>query len=524
VTTGVTGAAGLPEPRPGDTAQPATGPDVFPRMNLGRRAFLRLAGASAAGAVATACSSGGSPVSSSSAAAGVLGGSSAAPSASGLPTGPPNWEALRTQLAGRLLRPGNNEFDTAKRVFNPLFDARNPVAVAKVSSPQDVQACLQAAAGRVTIAARSGGHSYAGYSMPEGGLVVDVSGLSKIDIQDGKAVIGAGAKLKDVYAALARAGRCLPAGSCPTVGIAGLTLGGGIGVLTRKYGLTCDHLESAQIITADGKLRTASGSSEPDLYWALRGGGGGNFGIVTEFTFDTDPAPNVTVFSLRFPAGSAADVLNAWQQWLPAMPPELWSNLVLSGGSPVQCRVGGCYVGGTSGLSTLLNNLVTNAGATPARTVRSLDYAGAMKYFSGSENRQSFAASSRIITAPVDAAKVTALAAGRTGMDLLIDGLGGAVSGPAKTDTAFWHRDALASVQVYAPATTKTEDKVLQSVADVVAGLAAAGADGGYVNYIDPALPDWKTAYYGDNTARLKQVALKYDPYNVFRFGQGVQS
>ncbi|MFJ1762066.1 FAD-dependent oxidoreductase [Amycolatopsis sp. NPDC088138] len=491
-------------------------------MDLDRRAFLRIAGVSAAGAVAAACSNNGSPVPVSSTAP------SSAPTSevptSRPPTGPPNWDDLRTRLSGGLLRPGSDSYDVAKHGFNPLFDSRNPVAVAQAATPEDVQACVQAIAGRLSLAARSGGHSYAGYSVPDGGVVIDLSGLKKVDVQGSKAVIGAGAKLKDVYAALGAAGRALPAGSCPTVGIAGLTLGGGIGVLARKYGLTCDHLSSAQVVTAEGKLVTASATSEPDLFWALRGGGGGNFGIVTEFTFDTDPAPNLTVFSLHFPAGSAANVLNAWQQWIPAMPPELWANLVLSGGSPVQCRVGGCYVGNAPALNTLLNNLTTNAGARPTqRTVRSLDYLGAMKYFEGSSDRQSFLGSSRIITAPVDAAKVVALAEGRTGTDLLIDGLGGKVGEPAKDATAFWHRDALASVQIYAQATAKNQAKVSQSVGEVVAGLAAAGAGGGYVNYIDPGLPDWKTAYYGDNAKRLQDVGKKYDPFNVFRFGQSVQ-
>ncbi|MFJ9783800.1 FAD-binding oxidoreductase [Amycolatopsis sp. NPDC101161] len=488
---------------------------------LDRRAFLRITGVSAAGAVAAACGPGSptTPAASSTPAAPATTG----PPTTRLPTGPPNWDDLRGKLTGSLLRPGTDGYDSAKRAFNPLFDGNNPVAVAKVTSAQDVQTCVQAAAGRLTLAARSGGHSYAGYSVPESGLVVDVSGMNKVEIRDTQAVIGAGAKLKDVYAGLAAAGRALPAGSCPTVGIAGLTLGGGIGVLARKYGLTCDHLSSAQVVTADGKLVTASATSEPDLFWALRGGGGGNFGIVTEFTFDTDPAPNLTVFSLHFPAGSATGVLGAWQQWIAAMPPELWANIVVSGGSPVQCRVGGCYVGAPAGLNTLLNNLTANAGARPTqRTVKALDYLGAMNYFSGSSARQSFVASSRIITSPVDPAKVVALADGRAGMDLLIDGLGGKVAEPAKDATAFWHRDALASVQIYAPATAKTRAKVAASVEEVVAGLAAAGAGGGYVNYIDPTLPDWKAAYYGDNAKRLGDVAKKYDPFNVFRFGQGV--
>ncbi|GAA4540610.1 FAD-binding oxidoreductase [Amycolatopsis samaneae] len=430
---------------------------------------------------------------------------------------------MRGKLSGGLVLPGDGGFDTAKRGYNPLFDGHTPAAVVKCVSAEDVQACVTAAARRLPIAARGGGHSYAGYSVPDRGLVLDLGKMSTVDVQGDRVVVGAGARLKDVYAALGRAGRSLPAGSCPSVGIAGLTLGGGIGVLTRKYGLTCDHLESARIVTADGKLRTASAQSEQDLFWALRGGGGGNFGVVTSFTFRTDPAPSVTTFSLKFPSGAADDVLNAWQSWVSAAPRELWSTLTISGGSPVQCRVGGCYVGGSAALAPLLNDLVSRSGATPtSRSARGMGYAAAMDYFSGSEDRESFVASSRIITEPVDGGKITELASGRSGTDLLIDSLGGAVSDVAPTETAFWHRKAIASVQVYARATAGNRDAVTRSVGEVVAGLATAGARGGYVNYIDPDLPDWATAYYGDNAARLKQVAKTYDPDGVFRFAQGV--
>jgi FAD/FMN-containing dehydrogenase len=432
---------------------------------------------------------------------------------------------LRGKVSGGLLLPGDSGYDQAKHVFNPLFDSRKPAAVAKCASPEEVQACVVAAASRVPIAARSGGHSYAGYSVPDGGLVVDVGPMSKVDVRsDGTMVVGAGARLKDVYAALEKAGRCLPAGTCPTVGIAGLTLGGGIGVLTRKYGLTCDHLVSAQIVTADGKLRTASAQSEPDLFWALRGGGGGNFGIVTSFTFSTDPAPSLSVFSLRFPAGSAAAVLGAWQQWLPDAQPELWSNIVISGGSPAQCRVGGCFVGGTAELAPLLDALVAKAGVQPtSRLLQAKSYAATMQYFSGSENRQTFAASSRIISKPLDdPARLVAVMNGRQGVDLLIDGLGGAVSKLSPTDTAFWHRTALASVQIYSQATTSNHATAEKTVSDIASGLAAIGVDGGYVNYLDPALPDWMTAYYGDNAKRLHEVAKTYDPGKVFGFAQAI--
>jgi FAD/FMN-containing dehydrogenase len=428
-------------------------------------------------------------------------------------------------MSGRLVRPDEHGFQTAKQLSNPLFDGRNPIAVAECATPEDVQACVTAPGGRVPIAPRSGGHSYAGYSAPEGGLVIDIGGLSKIDVQDDRVAIGAGARLRDVYAALGKARRCLPAGTCPTVGIAGLTLGGGIGFVTGKYGLTCDHLVSAHVVTADGKLRTASADSEPELFWALRGGGGGNFGIVTEFTFTTVPAPDVAVFSLRFPAGAANDVLHAWQQWVGSAPPELWTTIELSGGSPVRCEVEGCYVGDESQLAALLDTFVTSTRATPAaRTTRSLDYLEAVSHFAVSDKRVSFIGASRVIGSPVDAAKVTATIDSRPEIHLKMDSLGGAVASIGQHDTAFWHRGALAIAQVYASATTQNQGQATQSVNDVVAGLATAGATGAYVNYIDPVLPDWMNAYYGGNAARLKKIARTYDPNNVFHFPQSIQA
>ncbi|MFD6069092.1 FAD-binding oxidoreductase [Amycolatopsis lurida] len=469
-----------------------------------RRAFLKLAGAAVAGAAATACSAV-PPAQAPSSAPGT-----SLPPSTGV--APPDWAALRNKVS--LLLPGDSGYDNFKRVFNPAFDGLEPAAIAKCAKAEDVQNAVSAAARRVPIAARSGGHSYAGYSVPDGGLMIDLGGMSSVDVQGDRVVIGAGAKLKDVYATLGAAGRCLPAGSCPSVGIAGLTLGGGIGVLARKYGLTCDHLVSAQVVTADGEIRTASADSEPELFWALRGGGGGNFGVVTSFTFRTDPAPSaVSVFSLHFPAGSAEDIVAEWQRWLPEAPPELWANVVLSGGSPVGVRISGCHVGDSASLTPLLDKI----GGT--RTVKQLDYLGAMKYFSGSENRQSFVASSRILGEPADPAKLTSILKGRRGMDLLVDGLGGAVADIAPDATAFWHRKALGSVQIYSQADARNRSAAKDSVAEVVSGL---GLGGGYVNYIDPALPDWMTAYYGGNVTRLKQVAKTYDPDKVFGFAQAV--
>ncbi|KAA2264655.1 FAD-binding oxidoreductase [Solihabitans fulvus] len=437
---------------------------------------------------------------------------------------PPDWNALRGKVSGGLVLPGDPDYATARHGYNPLFDDRKPAAVARCATQADVQACVAVAAeSRLPVAARSGGHSYAGYSSPDDGLVLDLAGMADVQVrQDGTAVVGAGARLADVYAALAKAGRCLPAGSCPTVGVAGLTLGGGIGVLARKFGLTCDRLTSAAVVTADGTARTASADSEPELFWALRGGGGGNLGVVTSFTFATEPAPELAVFSLKFPAGAAADVLGGWQGWIANAPDELWANCVVhAGGSP---QVSGCFVGGSAGLNPLLDRLVAATTQPTNRFVRDQAYLDAMRFFAGDANapRESFVASARILGAPLsDPAAAVASLSGLSGVDLLFDGLGGAVARTPADATAFPHRSALASVQIYANAAGGAQ-RATQEVDQVRAALGNLLGPSSYVNYIDPTLPDWATAYYGGNLARLRAAAHKYDPNGVFAFAQGL--
>jgi FAD/FMN-containing dehydrogenase len=486
---------------------------------MDRRAFL-LAGV---GAVAAACSAGGGP-----SGAPAPTGSSVLPTTSGsVPPEPADWATLKSKVSGGLLRPGDAGFDTAYRGFNSLRDGRKPAAVALCKTPEDVQACVELARrSRTPIAAKSGGHSYAGYCVPENGLQVDLKGMAAVDVRpDGTVRIGPGAHLVDVYTELAKAGRCLPAGSCPTVGVAGLTLGGGIGVLSRKYGLTCDRLDSVTIVPADSRLVPATRSTDTDLFWALRGGGGGNFGIATEFIFSTDAAPQLTVFSLRFPAGSAANVLGAWQEWISRIPHELWTNLVITGGSPPTCRVGGCFVGSAGELNSVLAGFKP-AAKSMSRSVQEKSYLDAMKYFagSGSPSRESFVASSRIVPGPVaDPAAMVALVAGKPDTDVLLDSLGGAVAEVDPTATAFPHRKALASAQIYTRATA-TAERATAQVNDVRDGLGSMVGNTGYVNYIDPDMPDWASAYYGPNLDRLKTIAKQIDPDRVFNFPQAVPS
>ncbi|MCO1576522.1 FAD-binding oxidoreductase [Crossiella sp. SN42] len=488
---------------------------------MDRRGFLRLAGAGAAALATGACGAGAEAPPS-----GTTSATTTPPGTTGPPP-PPDWAALRAKVP--VLLPPEKDFTAAWSPFNAALQLPPPAALARCEIPEQVQECLEVARkSKIAVAARSGGHSYAGFSAPAGGLVVDVSPMREVRVQpDGTAVIGAGAKLADVYAGLARAGRALPAGSCPSVGIAGLTLGGGIGVLARKLGLTCDHLRTAQVVLADGSLRTASADSEQELFWALRGGGGGNFALVTQFEFGTVPAPGLTVFSLRFPAGSAASVLGAWQDWIGSAPPELWSICHLLGGTPPAAMVAGCYVGGAGGLNPLLDQLVSAAGARPTqRMAQPKGYLDAMRHFAGNGGgkREGFAAASRIVEHKIsNPDRVVGQVQGRK-MDLLFDGLGGAVGEIGVADTAFPHRKALASVQIYAPAERAEHARQLAAVTEVQSALTGLVGKGSYVNYLDAAQKDWARAYYGPNLDRLRAVATRYDPDGVFRFAQGLTS
>ncbi len=343
--------------------------DAVSALTMSRRKFLALCAVGTLSGIAAACQD--EPVKGSKATP------SPAPTRRPSPTRQPSptsadWSELSKSLQGTLIRPNSSYYSTAHQLFNPRFDYIHPAAIAYCVSPADVQTCI-AFAQRfgVPLAARSGGHSYAGYSTTTG-LVLDVSRMNTVtvDAGAGTANVGAGTRLIDVYAALAQYGLVLPAGTCPTVGIAGLALGGGVGVLGRKLGLTCDSLLAAQIVVADGRVLTCDTNHEPKLFWALRGGGGGNFGVVTSFTFRVYPVASLSLFTLNWPWSSAADVLDAWQNWAPQAPDELWSNCLFQAtsdkGAEPFVQVGGVYMGEATSLNVLLQPLINriNAGLT----------------------------------------------------------------------------------------------------------------------------------------------------------------
>ncbi len=538
-----------------DNALPASGnhQDVVSTANMSRREFLILGAMGTLSTLLIGCQGG--PSTSKPTATAIR--STPAPTATATDN---DWAQLASTLQGSLIRSDNPRYLTALQLFDPRYDSVRPAGIAYCASATDVQTCLAFARRfAVPFAIRCGGHSYAGYSTTTG-LVVDVTGMHgvTVDTTANTATIGAGTRLIDVYATLAGQGMILPAGSCPTVGIAGLTLGGGVGVLGRKFGLTCDNLLSAQVVVADGRVLTCDANHDPDLFWALRGGGGGNFGVVTSFTFRVHPLSTLSLFTLRWPWSSAASVVNAWQHWAPQGPDELWSNCVLltnsnKGASPI-VLVNGVYVGGVAPLNTLLQQLTGQINAAPISDyVSGAGVLDAMLYEAGCSGkgidqchlpiqnsqgqiaRDTSAVKSAYYTTALPSQAINNLINAierRQSSPVLGDGgigmdsYGGAINRVATDATAFAHRNALFSSQFSAswqasdPASVVAANhdwlnETWQSMNQYASGAA-------YQNYVDPDLTNWQQAYYGSNLPRLQRIKAAYDPNDFFHFAQSI--
>jgi FAD/FMN-containing dehydrogenase len=386
-------------------------------------------------------------------------------------TGPTSWSELAAATSGALLRPGASAWDAARVLRNARYDDADPHGILRVANPDDVAAGLAFARNtRTPVALRSGGHSYTGWSaggaagteVPRS-LVISTAALDSIRIAaDGTSVtVGPGAHLLDVYERLAVARRAIGGGSCGTVGIGGLALGGGLGVLVRSFGLTCDQLTGVTLVTADGRVHEVSASDEPDLFWACRGGGGGTLGVVTSLTFRTQAAPDLLMFEVVFPWAAAAAVVTAWQRWAPTADRRLWSSLKLLGGSlhPSGPRVAviGSWTGPKTGADVAVDTFVRDTGATPLRhTARATSYGGAMRAYAGNGARASEAATSSIGTRRLTPAQIRTLLGqvervssvhGVTEGGVALDALGGAVGDLGASDTAFPWRQALWTAQ-----------------------------------------------------------------------------
>lgn len=456
----------------------------------------------------------------------------------------PGRRTLRQVIRGHVFERGSPGFVRVAHIYNELFDRELPHAVARPVSEADVRAAVQWAVGRGEgLRARSGGHSYAGYSTLSDGVVLDLRNLNRISVdrRAGTATIGAGAQLIDVYSGLSRHGATIPGGSCPSVGITGVTLGGGMGLAGRAFGLTADHLVGAHIVTADGRLRKVDRHTDPDLLWALRGGGGGNFGVVTQLKFKVRRAPaNAAYFFASWPWSQASAALDAWQHWAPHTTEKLTSIFHLENdGGPTAVSADGQYLGSAGDLGHLLAPLRDIPGATVSTgtrgylplqmlwagcahtSLRSCHTTGAAP--GGTLQRASFRAKSDYVGRPLSGqARATLISAiERRGSEsgtgaILFDAYGGAINRVHSGATAFVHRDELFCMQYLTydgggSWLTDTHDRMRRHVS----GFA-------YQNYIDAALRRWQHAYYGANYRRLERIRREVDPHHFFAFPQAI--
>jgi FAD/FMN-containing dehydrogenase len=518
-----------------------------------RRTFIAGGTAALAAAATTACQGGNGGAGASSAAAGSGDGITSLSGVSA--SAPANWAALARDLDGPLIRPGDASWPTAHRLYNTRFDGLKPAAVAYVAHTDDIRTVLAyARAHRTKVAIRNGGHSYGGWSSGDGRLILDVSKLSKVRSSGGTAVVGAGAKLIDVYRALTAKGVTIPAGSCPSVGVSGLVLGGGHGVVSRAYGLTCDSLTQATIVTADGKQLVADATQNKDLFWALRGAGNGNFGVVTELHFRTHPAPQAVTGYLTWPWSKAAAVVKAWQEWGPSQPDEIWSSLHLSksaGGSPTVSVAAFCI--GTYGqLQNAVDRLADKVGA-PASSVslRRRSYEQAMEAYAGCSSfstdaqchlpgstpgrspqgklaRETYAAGSDFFDRSLSTAGIQTLlkqiqsVQGGAG-SIALTALGGAVNRVSPTATAFVHRRSRMLAQYIASWRAGTTGSAARTwLASAHRAMTPYASGAAYQNYADPTLKNWRKAYYGDALPRLTKLKKQYDPNGFFTYPQAL--
>ncbi|MEU4448576.1 FAD-binding oxidoreductase [Actinosynnema sp. NPDC050801] len=423
-----------------------------------------------------------------------------------------------------------------------------PREVARCSSAADVVAALALARDRGwPFAVRAGGHSNAGHSSTTG-LLLDLTPCDRIQVADDLVTVGGGVRIGRLSAALAAVGRLVPVGSCPSVGVVGAALGGGFGSHGRLHGLTCDALVSAEVVLASGRVVTASEPEEPDLFWALRGAGGGNFGVVTRATFRTVPARPRTHLRLAWDFGHAAALVRWWQRWAPDAPDAVSVELVALGPEfpdeePVAMLVGAAPD------RAAVDALVASFGVAPA-FAEVVDVSAADAVLRHATPHSAVAldpdgiplvhdrpgmstAKTEFFDRPLPDDVVADLLAHFVAdrehgelREIAFTPWRGAYGRIAPDATAFAHRDPAFlikhTVLVGPNGAARRGPEVLDRLAAAWAITHPWGTGRVYPNFPDPAQVDWLTAYYGANADRLRAVKAHYDPDDVFRFAQSV--
>ncbi|NHN56305.1 FAD-binding oxidoreductase [Calidifontibacter sp. DB0510] len=431
----------------------------------------------------------------------------------------PDWTGLARAMAGPVYLPGSSQYASSKLVFNTRFDAARPLAVVRPANQADIQQVVAFARRYgLHLSPRAGGHSYVGASAAAGRIALDLRGYAwPTTVSGSTATVYAGSTLYAVKSALAARGLAVPTGTCPTVGAAGLTLGGGIGVESRAHGLTCDRLVAMTVVTGTGQALRVSASSHADLFWALRGGGGGAGAIVTSLSYATHPATAKGIFRLTFPVTAA--VLTGWARWMSTTARSRWAGVHVDSDLRGGVRLSILGVTNAGDERAAAASLISTIGvkATSA-SYRSGSYLDAVVYLGGGTTspRQPFIAGSDVLAALSTTTAETILGAVRArsragaGGSALLDPLTGAVGDIASAATAFPWRDHVASLQWYTGGSAY--ESAVRWIGDSRRALGTASR-GGYLNYLESGDP--LSRYLAGNTNRRQQIMRAYDPYAV---------
>jgi FAD/FMN-containing dehydrogenase len=435
-----------------------------------------------------------------------------------------------TDIATDVIRPGDPGYDDARAVFNAMID-RRPLAIVRCRDARDVAAGIRYAREHdLVLSVRGGGHGVAGNAVCDGGIMLDLSGMKDVSIDPDRRIAhaGPGLLLGDLDGATQRYGLATPLGVMSGTGIAGLTLGGGLGWLNARYGLTCDNLVGAEVVTADGEVRRVGQDEHPDLLWGLRGGGG-NLAVVTSFTYRLHPVASVLAGALTYPWAAAPEVLRHHHEFMAAAPDELTSSVALgidSAGTPAVTVVV-CWSGepaeGEGVLSPLRSfgpPLDDSIGLLPYLEWQRVPDAGFPR---GHQHYWKSGYLRRLTDAAVDTLLAIAPTIPTPATGIGLQGLRGAAARVPIDATAFPHRaqqyDLLILTQWSDPARSDEHVGWTRSAFDA---LRPHLEDAVYVNNLGTEGAERVRSAYGPNHARLAALKRTYDPTNVFRLNQNV--
>ena len=448
---------------------------------------------------------------------------------------------IKGTIKGRVLAPDDPNYDEARQIWNAMID-RRPAVIVQPADAGDVGPAIQfARANALEISVRGAGHNIAGNAVCNGGMMIDFSNMRNVRVDAGKkrATVGPGATLADLDNATQQHGLATPVGINSTTGIAGLTLGGGFGWLTRKHGMTIDNLISAEVVTADGKRLGASEKDNAELFWALRGGGG-NFGVVTEFEFALHPVgPEILAGLIVFPFAQAKQVLTRHRQFASAAPEDLSVWAVLRQAPPLPFlpeNVHGqevvvlpiFYAGVVAEGQKLVERLRT-FGDVLGEHIGAQPYTQWQKAFDpllapGARNYWKSHNFTEISDGAFDAIIEYAGKLPSPQCEIFIGHIAGVANRVAPDATAYTHRDAKFVLNVHgrwdSPAQDASGVEWARAFFNASAPYASAGA---YVNFMTEEEGNRVAAAYGSNYDRLVQIKRRYDPENVFHLNQNIK-